>query len=109
MAELKPCPFCGSENVVLRWFSDGVINDLGIGCNECGAKFQLHLAKRGAIEDNLIEAWNKRAYTTDELFLNNREVPGIPLDDLRVFGMSLDEIRQMIKRDKEREFKRRES
>lgn len=34
MAELKPCPFCGSENVELR---KGIMYNGAVHCNDCGA------------------------------------------------------------------------
>lgn len=54
MAELKPCPFCGSINVHIQ--GDGYATH--IECFDCLAIFT-----QGEItcDDELIEAWNRRA------------------------------------------------
>ncbi len=55
--ELKPCPFCGSENVRMgsRGCSFGV--DIYIKC-DCGAKVQI-MEEIG--EEELVKRWNNRA------------------------------------------------
>lgn len=55
--ELKPCPFCGSENVRMgsRGCSFGI--DIYVEC-DCGAKVQI-CEEYG--EDELIKRWNRRA------------------------------------------------
>lgn len=51
MSELKPCPFCGSKNVV--------VSNWGLWrcwCQECLAKTSDEIKRADAIE-----AWNRRA------------------------------------------------
>ena len=52
MADLKPCPFCGYDNVILEW-EDDVCR---IRCKNCWTRgpweFESERAK---------EAWNRRA------------------------------------------------
>ena len=51
MAELKPCPFCGSE-AARSW---GVLDSHEVYCIGCHATI-----KRDGMEE-AIEAWNRRA------------------------------------------------
>ena len=55
--KLKPCPFCGSENITegSRMFDFG--EDIYIACKECGAKIQI--AKEYGWDD-LRKRWNRR-------------------------------------------------
>lgn len=51
--ELKPCPFCGSNNIGhehITTYSTDSSYDV-FGCNDCGARF----------EDGTPEEWNRRA------------------------------------------------
>jgi Lar family restriction alleviation protein len=79
-SELKPCPFCGEEAAIIR-------NDIGlfVGCfnTDCpiGPATSTYVDGYDT-EAEAIEAWNTRAQT--------------------VFGMTLDDVRQMMKRDAER-------
>ena len=54
MAELKPCPFCGSERILLR----GIVwlNNYCITCPKCGAE-----SGYKPTEQQAIDAWNKRS------------------------------------------------
>ena len=56
--ELKPCPFCGERSVYLdkaySYYSDTVIY-----CENCDIVFSLDDVN--ATEEQLIEAWNRRA------------------------------------------------
>lgn len=55
-AELKPCPFCGSENVrVAENRMDYLFIGYSVHCNRCGAETSYTKDK-----DKAIEAWNKR-------------------------------------------------
>jgi len=94
MSELEPCPFCGGEAHTIEPARYG--KPWGVRC-ECGAFLGFEYTEAEAIE-----AWNTRAYTTDEIMLSGMLVPGLPVEDVRVFGMTLDELRQMMKRDAER-------
>ena len=78
MTELLPCPFCGGEAEVLTAESMNGGYLFGIMCNDCLSRGDVY-----DTEAEAIAAWNTRAQT--------------------VFGMTLDEIRQMMKRDAERE------
>ena len=60
MAELKPCPFCGSKSVRIYAYDpfDGYQGNLTVHrvhCTECGAHVQ-----QDKVMD-AIEAWNRRA------------------------------------------------
>lgn len=74
MSELLPCPFCGGEAELTGFKAP----EFWVWCPSCKASTDAHTCKGGAIA-----AWNTRAQT--------------------VFGMTLDEVRQMMKRDAERE------
>lgn len=62
MNELKPCPFCGNQNLLLRnveydktlWI---------ISCNKCHSEFTVSRYENCVKKDNrdrLIETWNRR-------------------------------------------------
>lgn len=56
MSELKPCPFCSGKNLHIESFS-GWGNDVII-CYDCLSIFsQMEIT----CEDDLVDAWNKRA------------------------------------------------
>ena len=56
MVNLKPCPFCGSENVRVRDYSDPMIYYYFVICKECKSK-----SGNFGIKEKAIEAWNRRA------------------------------------------------
>ena len=58
MTELKPCPFCGSEDVICDMFEDVYF----VECWDCCAKVE---SCKG-LED-AIEGWNARAIDRDDL------------------------------------------
>ena len=57
---LKPCPFCGSDNVYLRCDYQGI---LYIECSACRANTYIYTPN----EDKalLLQKWNRRAYKED--------------------------------------------
>ena len=58
MAELKPCPFCGSKYVFVRitHYADGLSNtQYEVYCSECSAIGGSRIAEHKARED-----WNRR-------------------------------------------------
>lgn len=58
MTELKPCPFCGSRNIVLTEIHYGIAR---IGCNtDMCICFYSTTTPYGSKKD-AIEAWNRRA------------------------------------------------
>lgn len=57
--ELKPCPFCGSDDVV---FGAGLDDEYYVECWDCGAKIETY----NGIED-AVKTWNTRAIDRDEL------------------------------------------
>ena len=64
--ELKPCPFCGSDELSHGWSSpgyDGTMHTGHIECHNCGA-----LIVAGT-EAEAIAAWNTRAAQSDLLAL----------------------------------------
>lgn len=59
-AELKPCPFCGSNNVELvdefeKRTEHRYLTYRRVGCNDCGA-----LSGRRDNRTECIERWNRR-------------------------------------------------
>ena len=64
MAELKPCPFCGSEYVAYMVTNDGTFGEIGfVCCRACSAKGAFKLIRNDTDDANkqAIEAWNWRA------------------------------------------------
>lgn len=57
--ELKPCPFCGSDDVT--WFY-GLEDENYVECLDCSAKVESY----NGLED-AIAGWNARAIDRDEL------------------------------------------
>ena len=49
--ELKPCPFCGGENLASNWHSPFII------CNDCGA---FGPGNADSTHEQAVEAWNTR-------------------------------------------------
>lgn len=56
MINLKPCPFCGSKNLV----DHGEINTW-ISCEDCGAEGPLRRDDLWETKAEAAEAWNRRA------------------------------------------------
>lgn len=52
--ELKPCPFCGSENI--REHSGYPLEYWSVKCLDCGGRMQFYGSQQQAIN-----AWNRRA------------------------------------------------
>lgn len=84
--ELKPCPFCGSDDVELEY--DSFIDYCIIECRECGVE-----RNRCWDEDDAIELWNTRPIEDEK----DREIESlkVELDNLRHF---CDSILDMAKR-----------
>lgn len=55
--KLKPCPFCGSENLRKGCTGYHLGNDIYIKCLTCGAKIQI-CEEYG--EEDLVNRWNRR-------------------------------------------------
>ena len=55
---LKPCPFCGGENLIQGNVEYSFGTDIFIRCADCSGKMQL-CAEYGKTQ--LIKAWNRRA------------------------------------------------
>lgn len=55
MSELKPCPFCGSNNVDLSGYLNGRYYD--VACMACEAKGPV-----AQLADGAAEAWNRRQH-----------------------------------------------
>ena len=61
--ELKPCPFCGSENVKIYSYSDGGIC---VKCLDCYCQTQTRCdyniveAEKQSAYETVVEAWNRR-------------------------------------------------
>ena len=61
--KLKPCPFCGSEDVELR---DGCLFNGAVHCNTCSADVVFAAVKSlsqggDSWKENCIAGWNRRA------------------------------------------------
>ncbi len=54
--ELKPCPFCGSKNVVLEKKNSGY----QVRCHYCGARGKYTVAGLAGSRIEAIKAWNRR-------------------------------------------------
>lgn len=54
MAELKPCPFCGSKEVRMRF--DSVFESYYVACKKCGADVHQFYG----LKDEAVKAWNRR-------------------------------------------------
>jgi Lar family restriction alleviation protein len=69
MIELKPCPFCGGENVGIYAFN--IVVDARVECRDCGASSGEHNAEHVDGESHeeyearcvelAVTAWNRRA------------------------------------------------
>lgn len=55
MAELKPCPFCGSADVRVKW--DIRTDTYGVFCRGCVIDILMYIET----SDEIVEAWNRRA------------------------------------------------
>lgn len=57
--ELKPCPFCGGKNIVVRKYTAVAGVHYYVQCDSanggCGAEFESRISRKDAIK-----AWNKR-------------------------------------------------
>lgn len=63
MAELKPCPFCGSSAIALRkmpwtWVGEELWE---CKCKQCAVRMGLQYSRKKAVE-----AWNRRAEDVSE-------------------------------------------
>ena len=67
MAEIKPCPFCGSKNIRINAYGFGYYS---VECLSCGVETERYKNISKYLEGNLsiekkakkaIEAWNRRA------------------------------------------------
>lgn len=59
MPELKPCPFCGGEAHIEKNAGMTAVRDHVIYCEGCDSYFLLDDVN--ATEEDIIEAWNRRA------------------------------------------------
>lgn len=72
--KIKPCPFCGSNNIYIYKACGVGCDDAWIECLECGTK-----TKAFRDVDEAIEEWNRRVeptFTPDELDAIRRNVRG---------------------------------
>jgi Lar family restriction alleviation protein len=56
--KLKPCPFCGSEDIQEGSRTSDLCTDIYIRCRTCGGKMQI-CEEYG--EEELVKRWNRRA------------------------------------------------
>ena len=58
MTELKPCPFCGSSNIIVELYVTGC----NVKCKSCGAEGPIiPNYANGRQKEQAITAWNTRA------------------------------------------------
>lgn len=57
MTEIKPCPFCGSECIIISKFLGGIINKYRVRCNDNNRH---SLDSWCASEEEAIAEWNER-------------------------------------------------
>ena len=60
--KMKPCPFCGNTITVCsyEYSSDDDFTQMHLGCNKCGAGFDLFGSKHGFAK-SAMKLWNMRA------------------------------------------------
>ena len=56
MAELKPCPFCGREDIHVKIVKHDGYDIANVFCINCGAQIRAFNSKEAAIKK-----WNRRA------------------------------------------------
>lgn len=61
MADLKPCPFCGSDEITVGSFASAEFERHYVKCEECDCAAQGH-----DCEADAIAAWNRRAAPADK-------------------------------------------
>ena len=52
--DLKPCPFCGSDEIYITWYEQN--KKYSIGCNNCPVDMFGY-----ETDEEAAKAWNKRA------------------------------------------------
>ena len=81
MAELKPCPFCGSKSVEYfeeRIFIMGNASLIGVKCNNCGCAVMT--ADKEHCPNDVFEMWSRRSSTNIILCTNCRYFDSYPID-----------------------------
>lgn len=68
MEKLKPCPFCGSDNVHLSHWTDQAY----VYCANCMIKTDVYL--HSGCDKKAVEAWNRRA-DEDKVFIPEGYTP----------------------------------
>ena len=61
--KLKPCPFCGSEDIQEGSRKSDLCTDIYIRCRTCGGKMQI-CEEYG--EEELVNRWNRRMSEQNE-------------------------------------------
>ena len=60
MKALKPCPFCGSDDIRIYENTYEEWEDFSIQCNECGLETFANTGTMPPRLEELIEKWNRR-------------------------------------------------
>lgn len=59
--KLKPCPFCGSDNVIIFNTFDSAIKRYNVECLNCMATIPAYSQKK-----DVVKHWNRRAEVKDD-------------------------------------------
>ena len=81
MSELKPCPFCGSENVMIDDILDNGTNT--VFCGDCQSK-----SSNFCEYDAAAEQWNTRATQSEWISVDDR----LPFDGQEVIACREDKV-----------------
>ena len=76
---IKPCPFCGSENISFNAFS--ILSDAYVLCEQCNASIEISVPWDDMDEkepdkvcfEKLLVLWNKRASKSNQPELNENQ------------------------------------
>lgn len=74
MSELKPCPFCGSENVMIDDLFDNGTHT--VFCGDCQSK-----SPNCCEYNDAVESWNTRAPQTEWISVDG-ELPSIGQEEI---------------------------
>jgi Lar family restriction alleviation protein len=93
MSDLKPCPFCGTDKVVIIFYENVMM--YCVYCTKCGAKADIEKKR-----DEAIEAWNRHA----EVGVDTENMEDL-IDNfcrrVKISGINFNEIQDIVEMLKE--------